>query len=74
MMKLLVTKLSQILMKYQMWQIRGIQEILSRLIPIFSADAGRFYMHYSNLASLIIADGCKLGSSDFLADVVAVAV
>lgn len=73
-MKLLVTKLSQILMKYQMWQILGIQAILSRLIPIFSADVGLFYMHYSSFASLIIADGCSLGSSDFLADVVAVAV
>ena len=74
MMKLQVTKLSQILMKSQMWQILGIQAILSRLIPIFSADAGRFYMHYSSFASLIIADGCNPGSSDFLADVVAVAV
>ena len=73
-MHLQVTKLSQILMKSQMWQILGIQAILSRLIPIFSADAGLFYMHYSSLASLIIVDGCNLGSSDFLADVVAVAV
>ena len=73
-MRLQVTKLSQILMMSQMWQILGIQAILSRLIPIFSADAGRFYMHYSSFASLIIADGCNPGSLDFLADVVAVAV
>ena len=73
-MKLQVTKLSQILMKSPMWQILGIQAILSRLMPIFSADAGLFYMHYPSFASLIIADGCNLGSSDFLADVVDVAV
>ena len=73
-MKLQVTKLSQILMKSQMWQILGIQVFFFWFIPIFSADAGRFYMHYSSFASLIIADGCNPGSSDFLADVVAVAV